>query len=316
MRVFRIMMTLVLFAVLLSGCLEEPPIQDTERLQAPATQTARPARAATTVAATPRPPATTRLAADADTGAAWTILVYLDGDNNLEDSAITDFTEMARVGSSDEVNIIVQLDRIASDEDWDDETYGDWTTVKRFRIEQRKRPTKSNELADLGELNMGDPATLTDFIDWGVSSFPAEHYALIFWDHGASWPGVANDDTSDGDPITLPELTQALDDATERTGVERFDLIGFDTCLMSQLDVLEAIAPYGDIAVGSADLEPGDGWAWEAWLEQLVDDPELSTEAIATQIVDSFVAFFEDRDEPTVTLAAFDLHQVPTCANA
>lgn len=308
MRVVRVTLLVVLLAGLLGSCMDEPPLEEVASVPASATRTSRPARTRTPTA-TAR--ATPRSVAAEHAGATWTILVYLDGDNNLEDSALTDFTEMARVGTSDEVNIVVQLDRIASDEDWDDTTYGDWTTVKRFLIEQRKRPTKSSQLADLGELNMGDPETLTDFIDWGVTDYPAEHYALIFWDHGASWPGVANDDTSGGDPITLPELTQALADATERTGVERFDLIGFDTCLMSQLDVLEAIAPYGDIAVGSADLEPGDGWAWEAWLGQLVDDPELSKEMIATQIVEDFVAFFEGRDEPSVTLAAFDLHQVP-----
>ena len=38
---------------------------------------------------------------------------------------------------------------------------------------------------------MGDPRTLVDFASWGITAYPAKHYALIFWDHGASWPGVA-----------------------------------------------------------------------------------------------------------------------------
>jgi len=37
----------------------------------------------------------------------WTIMVYLDGDNDLEKYAIDDFLEMASVGSTSDVNIIV-----------------------------------------------------------------------------------------------------------------------------------------------------------------------------------------------------------------
>ena len=67
--------------------------------------------------------------------ASWTIMVYLDGDNNLEDAAIDDVNEMEMIGSSDEVNIIVQFDRIDSY----DETNGDWKDTRRFRIIQEHR---------------------------------------------------------------------------------------------------------------------------------------------------------------------------------
>ena len=41
----------------------------------------------------------------------WTVLVYQEGDNDLEDALIKDFNEMERVGSDDNINIVVQLDR-------------------------------------------------------------------------------------------------------------------------------------------------------------------------------------------------------------
>jgi hypothetical protein len=43
----------------------------------------------------------------------WTFMVFLAADNNLESAGIKDFLEMAAVGSSAEVNIVVQFDRIA-----------------------------------------------------------------------------------------------------------------------------------------------------------------------------------------------------------
>ena len=42
----------------------------------------------------------------------WTFMIYLDADNYLETAGIRDFLEMAAVGSSPEVNIVLQMDRI------------------------------------------------------------------------------------------------------------------------------------------------------------------------------------------------------------
>jgi hypothetical protein len=246
----------------------------------------------------------------ADDQADWTVLVYLDGDNDLEEEAIGDYAEMASVGSSATVNIVVQFDRIASSEDWDATSRGNWSSVKRFRVERGKQSVKSNQLADLGELNMGDPRTLVDFATWGIQTYPAEHYALIFWDHGAAWPGVASDDSSDGDMLTLPELAEALAELRQRTGVQKLDLIGFDACLMGQIDVLQAVAPFGEVAIGSADLVPGEGWAWNAWLKDLIRKPPKSAAALAPSIIESFSAFYEKEDDPSVTIAAFDLAKV------
>lgn len=307
-RRFCRLLALVMLLTLVSGCIDDLPETTptpTRRANTPSTDSnavgavgARPTR-------TPRPNAK----------AEWTVLVYLDGDNDLEESAIDDYNEMASVGSNEQLNIIVQFDRISADEDWDVRSNGNWSSVKRFRVEQGKRPTKSNQLADLGERNMGDPRTLIDFATWGMTTYPAQHYALVFWDHGASWPGVASDDSSDGDLLTLPEIATALTTVQQRTGVQKLDLIGFDACLMGQIDVLRTIAPFGQVAIGSADLEPGEGWAWNAWLSDLANRPPSDAVALAPSIVKSFMSFYEKEGDSSVTLSAFDLNKVEQLTN-
>jgi Clostripain family len=301
------LLLVLMLAGSLSGCVDDtaPSGSQPTRVR----PTAIPTRVPTDTPATPKPqkPTSSTSASAKDD---WTVLVYLDGDNDLESDAIDDFGEMASVGSTDAVNIIVQFDRISSDEDWDASSYGDWSGVKRFRIERRKKPVASNQIADLGERNMGSPRTLADFVTWGIKTYPAQHYALIFWDHGASWPGVASDDSSDGDMLTLPELAEALTDAQQRTGVKKLDLIGFDACLMGQIDVLRTVAPFGDVAIGSADLEPGEGWAWNAWLNDLARAPQIDAAALAPHIIRSFAAFYKKDGDPSVTLAAFDLNKI------
>ncbi len=241
--------------------------------------------------------------------AAWTIMVYLDGDNNLESDALIDFAEMARVGSDDQINIVVQLDRIASREMWDDTSAGDWDGTKRFLVEAGMRPTEENALEDLGELNMGDPEVLADFIAWGVENYPAQRYALILWDHGASWLGIASDDTS-GDVLNLPEVSAALETARQRSGYGTLDLIGFDACLMAQLDVFLAVQPYAQVVVASAELEPNTGWAWDAWLEVLSQDPQQDAHAVASAIVETYMDSFSLGMADEVTLSAFDLERL------
>ncbi|GAG72108.1 unnamed protein product, partial [marine sediment metagenome] len=91
----------------------------------------------------------------------WTVMVYLAADNDLESAGINDINEMEMVGSSSDVNIVVQADRIPGY----DNSNGDWTTTRRYYITQDFDPVQINSQlkSDLGELNMGDSQTLVDF---------------------------------------------------------------------------------------------------------------------------------------------------------
>jgi hypothetical protein len=117
------------------------------------------------------------------TRADWTILVFMNADNNLEPFALQDFAEMAKVGSSDRVNVIVQFDRSPGFA----ESTPDWTQTLRFRVEKDMRPDPAKALADLGEQNMGAGTVLQEFVRWGKETYPANRYLLVIWDHGQGW---------------------------------------------------------------------------------------------------------------------------------
>ena len=91
------------------------------------------------------------------------------------------------VGSTEQVKIVSQIDRYKGGFDGD----GDWTTAKRFLVTKDNdlNVTRSKELADLGEIDSGNPDTLVDFAVWAISAYPADHYVLILGDHGAGWDG-------------------------------------------------------------------------------------------------------------------------------
>ncbi|MHA1294355.1 MAG: clostripain-related cysteine peptidase, partial [Promethearchaeota archaeon] len=107
----------------------------------------------------------------------WTFMVYVDADCNLEDAGIDDVNEMETVGSDSNINILVQMDRIPGY----DSSNGDWTGAKRYYItkDYSGSTISSSVIQNLGEVNMGSPSTLSSFIQWGKSNYPADYYGLI-----------------------------------------------------------------------------------------------------------------------------------------
>jgi len=129
-------------------------------------------------------PATTPVASEQQPPLAeWTVLVFMNGDNNLEEDALINFQQIAAIGSTALVNVLVQLDRNGNYAF----TQPQWTQTLRFRVTKDMAPLPKNALQDLGEVNMGDPAALSDFVQWGKSAYPAKRYMLVIWDHGQGW---------------------------------------------------------------------------------------------------------------------------------
>ena len=234
--------------------------------------------------------------------AAWTVMVYFAADNNLEEAAIADVNEMEVVGSTDSVNLLVQLDRIRRY----DSSNGNWTDTRRGLIVQDTDTSIINSpLTSIDEANMGDPATLTNFIEWGVSEYPADNYAVILWDHGGGTSGVCWDDTDDDDNLTVSEVGQALADS----GVY-MDIIGFDACLMGMMEQACEIRTHGGIMVASEQTIPWYGWPFDTFLADLVAAPGQDAATLAAGIVTRYGQFYEGAE----TLSAVDLTAVGSLA--
>ena len=84
---------------------------------------------------------------------------------------------------------------------------------------------------------------------------------------------------------------QPLAEILNRTGIGKFDLIGFDACLMAQLEAMSTLAPYTHYAVASEETEPSIGWAYAAFLSDLTGNPSMQPEQLARSIVDSYITY-------------------------
>lgn len=225
----------------------------------------------------------------------WTVLIFMNADGNLEQYGVEDINEMERVAASDAVAVAVQMDRVGGY----DTTNGNWTGTKRFSIVHDNNtatmtstlPTTeggSPYLEDLGEVNMGQPVALREFIDWGVRAFPAQHYALVIWNHGSGWKssatrdplvrGISYDYTSGNNYIHTQDLPAAL------TSPAPLDIVGFDACLMQQIEVAYEIRNSCRYIVGSEEDEPGPGYDYSTFLAPLVQNPTMTPLALADLI--------------------------------
>ena len=395
--------------------------------------------------------------------AKWTVMIYMNADNDLERFGLRDFLEMSKVDNSKDVNILVQMDRTPNYS----AEYGDWTQTLRFKISKNMVPTKEQSIMDLGETNMGDPSTLTNFLTWSIQNYPAEKYILIIWDHGDGWKyneasttnkklertylqdyksalaanenlkyklafkkanlmqsqlaalksdqkKLTSDLNSTAQKITiLPdelkekvtsssnfsnlyssfkdftsnnfeniplnqlsfidkysntlknvllnnikmeniqqkiEVPNSIDTAITELEVRNLkmgsfeanpvkavshdnsdndvlynkemhdalpdkivNIIGFDACLMSMIETGYTLRGKADFLIGSEDLEPGNGWNYTLWLENLVENPQMQPLELSKSIVDNYGKVYQYQNE--VTLSAIDLTLVQKLAD-
>lgn len=250
--------------------------------------------------------------------AKWTIMVYLDADNNLEGYGIQDFNEMEAVGSTRDVNIVVQIDRISGY----DYSNGNWTGARRYYITQDSDNSIINSqlVEDLGEVNMGDRNTLVDFVRWAHENYPAEHYMLVLWDHGSGWhksmsatspivKGVAWDDTNGNDYLSFSsgEIGAALSQIKSMLG-KNIDVLGVDVCLTGMWEVDDIVSNYADYMVHSEQTEGAQGWYYTGWLSNLVNNPNASGAQVASWVVDAAVGLS--------TISAIDLSKIDAVTNS
>lgn len=231
-----------------------------------------------------------------------TIMVYMCG-TDLEANggmATADLQEMLNAQISDKVNIIVETGGASS---WKNNVISNRTN-QRYQVTSEGLRLLER---DLGKKSMVKPETLSDFIRYSKSNFPADRYALIFWDHGSgSLSGYGYDQNYPGDSMTLDEIGKAL-----RSGGCEFDFVGFDACLMATLETAMVLEPYADYMIASEEVEPGIGWYYTGWISALSEDTSMPTTSLGKKLIDDYVAQVKkDTPRSQATLSLIDLAEL------
>lgn len=214
--------------------------------------------------------------------------------------ATADINEILYGYSDSNLNIIIQTGGTL---EWQN------TVISGDRCQRYQVKEDGLELIDdtLGQQNMAEPDTLSDFVSYCTDNYTASRYGLILWDHGGGViGGYGYDENFGGESMSLPQINQALDNAGTH-----FDFIGFDACLMATLETCLMASYHADYMIASEETEPGCGWYYTNWIESLSADCSLSPEVYGKQIIDDYVEYcYEDSPSMYSTLAMFDLNAV------
>ncbi len=233
-----------------------------------------------------------------------TILVYLCG-TDLQEEACEDLVEMAEVEAGDAINLVVLA---GGAEEWAlEDLQGHSRTLAVIR------DGYFESLDDWGHQSMGSAESLSEFLRYGLTEYPADRVIVILWDHGAgSAGGICFDETADDDGLTLSEMDEALSGLVAAVPDTHIDIFGCDACMMASYEMAAMLSRYPvDCFVASEELEPGSGWYYTEWMNTLKNDPSISNEDLCREIVDSFMAAgLENDPEDCLTLSAVRLSEI------
>jgi len=281
----------------------------------------------------------------------WTIMIYLDGDNNLDEYAFSDINEMEAADLRGYgIKVIALMDGAA----------GYYTGTSAFEntrlyevlydsagdstatgIVSRRLGSTELGLTDTGseELNMGTPATASNFIDFCTDKYTADNYAFVFWNHGSGWrstvpqikksirdftaldpsriisdnsiPHKPSVSTTSGYKAVCEDMnpsdilyTQEVGTAVSGKGL---DVIGFDLCYGGMMEIAYEIRNHASIMIGSEETEPLDGWEYDDILNTFKATTRTA-EDLYTAVIDAY----ETRYTATagMTLSAIDLTEI------
>lgn len=238
----------------------------------------------------------------------WTILIYLDGDNDLDIYSEMDIEEMMSVGSTDKVRVLVLWDR------FDLPVY--LYEVHSEGLEVIPGLTVNGIDLNGEEVHMGNPLILEAFVDFGTDMYPSEHLMVILWDHGDPLYGVCWDDH--WKPPWRPSPPLSYENIGGSILGHDVDVLAFDSCSAGMADIaylygqMNACEGLGlGYMVASEIYVPVYGFPYDRMLQQMnlvADDSEVSEVAcmIVEEYADSYAAGSPGNGGNTASLSAID----------
>ena len=227
-----------------------------------------------------------------------TLMIYMVG-SDLESehgAASTDIKEMLDSGFDDtSMNVLLYTGGCSNWQDRDIPEDSNTTfLIKDGKLEQLETSSASN---------MGNPDTLSEFLNYGYTNYPAETYGVILWNHGGgAFFGYGYDETTN-DSLTLNELSDAFANSPFHDD-NKLEFIGFDACLMANIETAHTLTPYANYMIASQESEPGFGWYY-GFLKDIAS--LQSGKEIGTAIVDSYM------DETTDYISSIPFAYCPIC---
>jgi hypothetical protein len=244
----------------------------------------------------------------------WTIMVYISADDVLANFAIESLNQLRRA-AGDNIVVMAQFDPDGKQ------------SARRFRFDVQDdghAPLDTIELQPISPIEMTDPGTLTNFVDW-ASTPPdgreARHYCLILWGHGTELLLDQDPSTSTPRYLTPANLKKALQDTKLVRGGNPLDVIALDACSMSMVELASELRGCVRFMIASQEEVPDQSFPYEQLLANLKDHDQDDVEGICRTIPQIYKRAFQDyvvtpgTEMKGVTLSSLSLERIDTITN-
>lgn len=244
----------------------------------------------------------------------------MNGANDLEEFGSLNLNQMEQVGSNDDINIVVQFKRIQGRYD---SSNGDWSGSRRYYVtkDTNTNTVTSLQLASKSDADAGLWQTMQEFVQWGLETYPADHYALVVWNHGAGWRsvplnrqgkvtrGVSYDDTTDHHIDTI-DIPKAIDMGNNR----KWDLLLWDSSLMQMAEVDYEVRDKTQYMTGSEESPPGEGYPYQLFLADLAANPNMSGRDLGLSVINRTLESYGS--DSSITQSLIDASKVGALPDA
>lgn len=232
----------------------------------------------------------------------WTLLVYMVG-SDIVDDGIADLNEMKAAGSTENINIVTMLGG-SKREGWQTPTTS--TLENGEEISQSFVPSIPN---------MSNSGNITEFLNWGIANYPAKKYMLIFYNHGGDIRGFGVDETT-GKINSVTDIQQGIANSDFIKNNNKFELLGFDACLMATFEVQSAFRNFGKYYIASEETEPYHAWNWTPVITAMNAQIGLDGKDLGRLIVDTYLQQSAAEKTEHVTLSVVDLSKITALETA
>ena len=172
--------------------------------------------------------------------------------SNIANDMIVNLANFAKLPPMDNVNVVAMVDLPEqTDPGYPQATLPGIAPFTTTKIARARRAAAGTRSRDLGEVSMGRPDALASLHRARpATEYPADKYGLVLSDHGGAWSGGYQDT---GPPstsqLTIADMRDGILAGMQRGGVDKFEFIDHDSCLMASYEAASALGP--------ADRDPG-----------------------------------------------------------
>lgn len=140
---------------------------------------------------------------------------------------------------------------------------------------------------------MGDPATLENFVNWGMKKYPAKHYMLVVMGHGGAWIGAAEQSPQDMGKAVV----EGVSHANQETGRnDKIDVAMFNSCYMGNVEALYEMKDTAGVTLASENYaRSGIFGHWGMFLNAVQNDLKDGKPFDGKQFAAEIVDFYKDQ---------------------